>query len=194
MGLGFLGRGMGIKGVCQRTFLAGVHVVGGAVGGALVGGCLGLAGFVLGMNIVRPIAVVLAVALALWYAIARHPWRLGISRQVPRKWAHTMMPVCRYFLWGVLLGTGVATIIPYSVSLIFLITQLTVGVRLAGIAGAIYGAVRTATPLVLLIRTRYQAHPEDLHLLLPRLYHWAKLLNILAIGIGGCALTLSCWR
>ncbi len=94
-----------------------------------------------------------------------------------------------YFLWGLLLGCGVATLIPYASLVVVLGVQLTAGVILGGASGAIFGTAReTMALLALLPRRGEEASPTELMCLLPRLQAPARHLNLLWVVGGGLLL------
>ncbi len=189
MGLGFLGRGK----VWRTVYLAILHVLGAALGGAIVGVLFGWLGSLLLLSTWRPIAITFIAAFALWQSLSHYPKRLGLRRQVPRKWAVTMPPAPRFFLWGMLLGSGVATVIIYSVFLILLVTQLTSGAVLGCISGILFGAIRASTALFPLFSKQNRLYPENLPGLLPRFTIKVQQFNILLIVIGGSLLIISSW-
>lgn len=189
MGLGFLGRGK----VWRTVYLGILHVLGAALGGAIVGVLLGWLGSLLLSSAWRPVAIVVIAAFALWQSLSHYPKRLGVRRQVPRKWAVTMAPAPRYFLWGMLLGSGVATVIIYSVFLILLVTQLTSGATLGCISGILFGAIRASIALLPLFSKQNRLYPENLPRLLLRLTIKTRQLNILLIVIGSSLLLISSW-
>jgi hypothetical protein len=186
MGLGFLGRGK----ARMAIQLGGLHLVGAAVGGAVVGGVLGLIGALLHLSDWRfwLIGVTAVVASAL--AIGASPVQLGRQCQVPRTWERTMPPRRRYFLWGAMLGCGVATPILSSAFLVLLSVQLTSGPWLGALAGAIYGGMREAMALVpMLRRSDHEATLGSLSRYRPT---FQRLNMVVAMG-GGLMLVLLAW-
>lgn len=98
------------------------------------------------------------------------------------------MPLGRLFLlWGLLLGSGLATVIPQS-SLILLITlEASVGPAVAAALGAIYGATRVSMHLILAAK----APPlERAMTIVPRLQNPAALANVAVVLVGGITLAL----
>jgi hypothetical protein len=96
--------------------------------------------------------LVVATLIAVGLGLVRPHRKLGIQRQVPRRWARTMEPWRRFALWGLMLGSGLATSIPYSAIIVLFAAQGTAPVAWAVVAGAAFGATRealTALPLVL---------------------------------------------
>lgn len=173
----------------QAMELRALHVLGAALGGATAGGVLALLGTGLALASWRP-WVVGAFALAATALGLRRPVALGWRCQVPQAWNRTMPPRRRYFLWGALLGSGWATLIPYSAYLLLAGAQLTVGVLLAALSGAVFGAMRQGMALVLpLLRTDHEAVMD----LLPDLRATARHLNVLVALGGGLLLVLTAW-
>lgn len=74
------------------VYLGIFHVLGATLGGALIGGFLGAVEWSLLLSKWHREFVVIVTAFALWQSITRRPARLGLQRQVPRIWAHTMVP------------------------------------------------------------------------------------------------------
>jgi hypothetical protein len=187
MGLGLLGRGT----ARQAVRFGGIHVLGAVLGGALTGGLLGGVGALLGLAAWRPGLVGVGAVAAVGLGLSRRPVRLGRQCQVPRAWGRTMPPRRRYFLWGLLLGCGVATPILSSAFLVLLGAQLTAGVLLGGVAGAVFGATREALALLPGLRGD---DPQATMALLPRLRPTVRRLNALVALGGGLALVLAAWR
>lgn len=123
MGLSFLGRGKTLAKVLVGIW----HICGAAIGGAIVGGILGWLGLISSLAHWRIEIVIVSCSFALWHGISRRPVRLGFRHQVPRVWERTMTMGPRYFLWGALLGSGIATRIYHSSLLVLLAVQLTSG-------------------------------------------------------------------
>lgn len=89
--------------------------------------------------------------LAIWYALRRPSQSLGLNKQVPRSWAHTMPVGIRFLLWGVLLGSGMATVIPHSIFIVVLAIQLSSGPAFAALTGLIFGLIRGLCSVFLLV-------------------------------------------
>jgi hypothetical protein len=115
---------------------------------------------------------------------------LGRQRQVPQAWAQTMLPRRRFFLWGTLLGSGLATSMYHSAFLVLLAAQLGAGVGLAAAAGAVFGATREALAMVPPLRGFDVYQTTEL---LPRLAPVVRCLNALAVVVGGLLLVLAAW-
>ena len=164
-----------------------LHITGAALAGALLGGLVGGVGALAGLAAWRSWliggAALLAFALALW----RRPPRLGRQRQVPRRWTPGTPPSRVYLIWGAMLGSGVATPIFHTAFLVLLAAQLTGGVALGLISGALFGAVRQATALLPLLG---RLDPRRTMGLLETLRPTARRLNAALIVGGGLLLVL----
>ncbi len=189
-----MGLALGRERIWRAVLVSVLHIVGAALGGAVVGGLLGWLGSLLSLPVWRSELIIAAAIFALWQSLSRHPTTLGLHRQVPRVWERTMSPEPRFFLWGVLLGSGIATVIPYSAFLILLTTQLTSGIILGCVSGALFGGTREAVALLPLLGKRNRLHPEDLPRFLPSLKTRVQQLNILWILIGSALLVLTSWH
>jgi hypothetical protein len=122
----------------------GLLTVGGAIGGAVTGSLLGSAGALSGLPQHRA-AVVAVVATAVVVATLRAPRRqYGINRQVGRRLGSTGKVWSYFFVCGVQLGTGVATLVPYSAFLVLVAGLLVAGPVGGLIAGTVYGTLRLA--------------------------------------------------
>ncbi len=69
MGLGFLGRGKARRVI----YLSAIHIMGAALGGAIVGAALGELGSFLSLSAWRPIIIAGMAAFALWQHLRSHP-------------------------------------------------------------------------------------------------------------------------
>jgi hypothetical protein len=168
--------------------LRSVHVLGAALGGALAGGALGLVGTGLALSPWRSWIIGAAALVATALSLQHRRVALGRQRQVPQGWNRSMPPGRRYFLWGAMLGSGWATLIPYSGYLLLAGTQLTAGVLLGALSGAVFGATRQGTALVLpFLRTDHEALMD----LLPEFRVPAGRLNALVALGGGLMLILT---
>ena len=163
-----------------------LHVAGAALAGALLGGLVGGVGALAGLAAWRPWVVGGAALLALALGLRRRPPKLGRQRQVPRRWAPGTPPA-RLSSLGAMLGSGVATPIFHTAFLVLLAAQLTGGVALGLISGALFGAARQATALLpLLVRL----DPGRTMGLLETLRPVARRLNAALIVAGGLVLVL----
>jgi hypothetical protein len=191
MGLGSFGRGR----TRYILLLSMLHVIGGALGGAIVGTTLGGIGILLSLSATASVGasvVILLVAFfALWQAETQRPARLGLKRQVPRSWGRTMAPVPRFLLWGMLLGSGVATLIPYSALLVLLAAQMTSGLLMSALSGMLFGATRAVVMLLPLVMARGWVATNQLPFLLPALTRKVQRFNIFCILVGSALLLLT---
>ena len=144
VGLGLLGRG----GKRQAIGLWALHMAGAALAGTLLGGLVGGIGALAGLATWRPWVVGAAALLALGLGLLRQPMKLGRQQQVPRRWPPGTPPSRVYLVWGAMLGSGVATPIFHTAFLVLLAAQLTGGVVLGLVSGALFGAARQATALL----------------------------------------------
>lgn len=188
MGLGFLGRGK----AWRILYVGLIHVMGAAFGGAIVGIVLGVFGSLLLHSSWQSVIIAVTAIFAFLQQLTRHPRTLGLHRQVPRMWARTLPPIPRFFLWGILLGSGVAIVIPYSAFLLVLATQLTSGIILGSLSGAIFGSTRAIVALLPLLSKGGRLYPEKL--LLPAVSKQLRWLNILLIIVGGFLLVVGSWH
>jgi hypothetical protein len=183
VGLSLLGRG----GTRQALGLGALHVAGAALAGALLGGLVGGVGALAGLEAWRPWVIAGGALLAFALGLRRQPPKLGRQRQVPRRWAPGTPPGRVYLVWGAMLGSGVVTPIFHSAFLVLLAAQLTGGVALGLISGALFGAARQATALLpLLVRL----DPGRTMGLLETLRPVTRRLNAALIVAGGLVLVL----
>jgi hypothetical protein len=184
MGLGLLGRGR-----ASTAITAALHLAGAAVGGAALGVAVGAMGELLSLGDVRPWLIGAAAVIAWHLARRPRPVKLGRQCQVPQAWARSMAPPRRYLLWGAMLGSGVATLIPYSVFLVMLAAQSTAGIATATLAGAVFGLFREGMALAPLLAGLDLEGTRDL---LPALRSKALLLNRhLSLAAGATLLATS---
>jgi hypothetical protein len=144
VGLGLLGRG----GTRRALGLWALHVAGAALAGALLGGLVGGLGALVELAAWGPWIIGGGALLALGLGLRRRPTKLGRQRQVPRRWAPGTPPARVYLVWGAMLGSGVATPVFHTAFIVLLAAQLTGGVALGLISGALFGAARQATALL----------------------------------------------
>jgi hypothetical protein len=183
VGLGLLGRG----GTRQALGLWVLHIAGAALAGALLGGLVGGVGELAGLAAWRPWVIGGGALLALGLGLRRRPPKLGRQQQVPRRWAPGTPPSRVYLVWGAMLGSGVATPIFHTAFLVLLAAQLTGGVALGLISGALFGAARQATALLPLLG---RLDPGRTMGLLETLRPVARRLNAALIIAGGLVLVL----
>lgn len=187
MGLGFLGRGQRVRAV--RVGI--IHMIGGALGGASVAAILAIAGGLLGADRYQFWIIGGVSLIALWHATSKRKAQLGTRRQVPRGWGRSMRPELSFFLWGVMLGTGVLTVIPYSAALVILSAQFTSSVVAAAASGAVLGAARESTVFMPLVRANQWS---DLSTLMGVLSDWKanmERINIVWVVGAGTALIVA---
>lgn len=189
MGLTSLGRGRASRAVPAAV----AHVAGAALGGAVIGALLAAFGSLLSLSAWRVPILGVAAVLALKLGRSRTGVGLGLQRQVPRSWDRWMSPGACYLLWGWLLGTGVATTIPYSLFLLVLAAQLTSGAALAALAGALYGTARESVAVVPLACGPPRMDNEKILGLLPSLRAVACRANTMTILLGASALLATSW-
>lgn len=187
MGLGFLGRGHERHAVEVGL----VHVIGGIVGGAFVGGLIGWIGSFFPIAPLHRWLIAVAAALALIVSLTKPQRTLGLGRQVPRDWRGKVSAAPRYLLWGLLLGSGVATLIPYSAFLLLIASQFSSGPRLACLSGALFGGVRTMPALIPLVKVEYRVRPVHVLELLPALRPTARRVNTAVIATLGVILAVT---
>lgn len=102
-----------------------------------------------------------------------------------------MRPELSFFLWGVMLGTGVLTVIPYSAALVILSAQFTSSVVAAAASGAVLGAARESTVFMPLVRANQWS---DLSTLMGVLSDWKanmERINIVWVVGAGTALIVA---
>ncbi len=129
------------------------HAVGGGLGGASTGFVLGALGAVVGLGRSRPVWVVAgiaAVAVASTAVDALHDGRkLGLGRQTPRSWGHSLPARTAAFLNGFDLGLGWSTRIYFVSCAVALLAAFVSAHALAGAAiGASFGAARAGFVVV----------------------------------------------
>lgn len=182
MGLNFLGRER------WRGIAAGlVHLLGAVVGGAVVGAGLGFFGGALALDRWRVWIVASAALVVLAITLTREHFDLGRPCQVPRRWNRSMPAQRRYLVWGLMLGSGLATLIPYPAYLLLPAAELTAGPLIAAVAGGLYGLARELPALWVLVRP---SGPEQTMEVLPRLRLTGRRFNLFLVVVGGLALTL----
>ena len=181
VGLGLLGRG----GKRQALGVWALHLAGAVLAGALLGGLVGGVGALAGLVVWRPWIIAGGALLALALGLRRPPPKLGRQRQVPRRWAPGTSPSRVYLIWGAMLGSGVATPIFHTAFLVLLAAQVTGGVTLGLVSGALFGAARQATALLPLLG---RLDPGRTMGLLETLRPVASRLNMALIVGGGLIL------
>jgi hypothetical protein len=167
-----------------------IHVLASAFGGALGGAAVGAVGAALTLERWRPWVVLGAALLALRLGLRRPARPLGIHRQVPKYWGAKLGDSGAYAAWGVLLGLGVTTTIPYSAYVLLVGVQLASGPILGAIAGAAFGAGREGVASVSAVRLHT---PSEIADRLPRFRRMAARLNVVVIAAGGIGFTALRW-
>jgi hypothetical protein len=167
-----------------------IHVLASTLGGALSGAAVGAIGEALTLERWRTWIVLAAALLALRLGLRRPARPLGIHRQVPKHWGGTLGDAGAYAAWGVLLGLGLATIIPYSAYVLLVGVQLSSGPFFGAIAGAAFGAGREG---VAWVSTKRLQTPSEIADRLPRLRRMAARLNVVMIAAGGVGFTALRW-
>jgi hypothetical protein len=165
-----------------------LHLLGSALGGAASGVLLAAIGGAASLDDHRAPVVGCATVLALFFSLRRAPAKLGLQVQVPRNWRYTMTPQVRYVLWGILLGSGIATLIPYPIYLVLMGAELTVGITIAAVAGALFGVAREL-PVVLPLVLRYRE--DETFGLFGRLHPAVRRLNVALTALVGILLVLA---
>lgn len=178
MGLHLFGRRERLR----ATFVGICHIFGGVVGGAALGGLLGELGSVLALHAWRCWILLALGIFALWHSLDKRSVKLGRLCQVNRRWNHRIPTELAYFLWGLQLGCGVVTFIPYSCFIVLLGTQATSGIVTGLLSGALFGGTREAIVLLgLQHRHDGQVGSNWLRSILPSLTPKVRILNTLLI-------------
>ena len=183
MGLNFLGREK-LRGVEAGV----VHLLGSILGGALVGLVLGALGSGLELDRWRVWIVGGAAVGVMVVSLTRDHFELGRPCQVPRSWSRSMAANIRFLSWGLMLGSGVATLIPYPAYFLLLAGEATVSPFVAAIAGGLYGLARELPALWVLV---HPVGPEKTMDVLPKLRPAWRGLNLFLGAAGSLALILS---
>lgn len=130
-----------------------LHVAGGAIGGAASGAVLGFLGIVIAHAagtgfMVHSFAIVVPLVLA-YAGIADLPIRLiprlTFTRQTPGSWTCSLGEPGGIWAWGVDLGTGISTRLPFHSVLAVLVAAVLIGDFLVAlIAMTVYGLTRAS--------------------------------------------------
>lgn len=156
-----------------------------------MGGIFGLLGEVLYLAPISPWLIGVAAAVALLLGLRARPPKIGRQRQVPRRWsARTAVPWV-YTVWGMMLGSGVATPVFHTAFVVFSVAQMTGGFWLGLASGALFGLARQGMAL-LPVLARYE--PDRTMWLLERLRPLARRVNVALIIVGGVVLVLTSGR
>ena len=187
MGLAFLGRGN-----VSRKSVAGAHLLGASLGGASIGGVAGLGGYLLQLQVWQPWIVGGATLLTVAIAIKHRTPGAWPHRQVPRAWSEGKLPArSLYFSWGALLGSGVATVIPYPTVFLLLAVDFTVGPLIGALAGVVYGSARE---LVAIVAGTGSDEPGQLDRFLPSLQSVLRHANVILTACLGVSIVLLSMR
>lgn len=176
LSLGLLGRGDAVR----AWRYGAIHVLGAGVGGALMGGGLGLIGALLGFEAWRSPIVGGVAIVALGIALTRPRYQLGRQRQVPRRWAPSTGPSRIYALWGLMLGCGLYTPVYHTALLVLLAVQVTSGPGWGLATGALFGVTRQTVAMWPVAR---RLEPEATMGLLETLRPTARGLNIALVAV-----------
>ena len=181
--------GLGLAGRRARGLILGTaHLAGAGAGGAAVGALLGTSGRATDSKVVDLVVVCSVCVVATYLAFRRPDRSVGLNRQVPRRWPRIMPAPVAYFLWGVLLGSGVATLIPYSSALVVGGACFVSGPATGALVGATFGIVRESPTLVSLLR---EMKPPELLEVLPRFRWRVQRINPFVAAIGGALVILT---
>lgn len=153
-----------------------------------MGYVLGWGGELVSLAAWRPWVIGVVAVVAVGLGVRRQPPPLGRQRQVPRRWAPTVSLSRVYVVWGLLLGSGVATPIYHTAALLLFGGQLTAGPGLGLASGAIFGATRQVMALVPVLG---RFGPERTMELLTRFRPLARRANVALAAGGGLALVLA---
>lgn len=165
------------------------HAAGLLTGAALVGAALAAIGGVVAATLGGKVLLLVAAAVALAQAgTDLGLWRLpavGRSWQVPRSWLGTFPMHVAYLLFGLVLGTGFLTAVPYASFTAVLMYEVA-SANLAGGAaiGLAYGLGRVAAVAAGQARLAYAVQPTAV---VPRIVaragSWKKALGITGVGV-----------
>lgn len=178
-GLCLLGRGDR-----RRSLYVLSHTSFALMGGALAGFAIGAIGLLLPTE-ARMFLAAAGATFAAYLAVAPPATATGLRRQVARRLERRLHPLLAYSVWGVELGSGLSTLIPYSAFLLLLAIELLAGPLLGATAGAAFGVVREGTAVIV---ARGATSPAPIAALLPRLAPQARLANLAFCVAGSTAL------
>ena len=159
--------------------------MGGIVGGTMQGAFFSISGSFLRFYLWRDWILLALGIFALWHSLSKRSFSLGRPCQVNRHWQRRIPAELAYFLWGVQLGCGVATFIPYSCFIVLIGVQATSGIHTALLLGTLFGGTREATVFLGILRSNTNRTSASwLRNLLPILAPKIKVINILWIIFG----------
>ncbi|MHB8601007.1 MAG: hypothetical protein ACYDER_29910 [Ktedonobacteraceae bacterium] len=174
------------------------HILGAALGGAMLGGFLGWVGSLLPPLLWRPCLILGLAIFAFWHALSQRSSYLGRPCQVNRRWnSRSTFIELGYFLWGMQLGCGIITLIPYSSFVLLLGAQFTAGFFPGMLSGMIFGGVREMVAVLMALwsaATTETVRPQKLMNFLPALETHVQHMNIAWILVATPFLILLVWR
>jgi hypothetical protein len=159
----------------RRTTALWAHVVGSAIGGAALGGTLGVIGANISALVTsggwKPTALLMAALLNALLALRELGlYRLSLPEshwQVPRTWRQTMPISLAAFLYGLLLGTGILTRVGSGLFYSFAVLIVLLGAPGTGmVLGVLYGLARSISVTAIVIRARSTRGDWDVKTLL----------------------------
>lgn len=122
-----------------------IHAIGGTLGGILVGVALAVSAIVFEhMSLIGRAALVLAVS-ATMVASDLRAFRLpSWKRQVPPVWTRRFGKRRAFLLYGVVLGSGITTFVPWGAMYVAFAGAMLLGsFKIAVLAGSLFGLART---------------------------------------------------
>jgi hypothetical protein len=173
IGLSFLGRGWR-----YQIRVAGAHVLGGVIGGALIALLIAVLGGVFPGSGWRLPVIVAAAMASLWLGLRQRTTPLGRNVQVPKHWLRRFPVVPVYTAWGLMLGSGLATAVPHSGLLMLAAGAAVLGPVNAAVAGGLFGLTRELVPVAVSF-----SRLSDVRImsLIPSLRWRMRKLNLVAI-------------
>jgi hypothetical protein len=171
----------------RRTALA-LHLLGGATGGALIGVVLGFLGLLLRVAAGNTLDTVFAVAVpaALAYTasvdLGLLPVRqLTSERQTPGSWPCSLGHYPGIFAWGLDLGLGLTTRIPYQSLLVLPLAAVLAGNLAVAVAiTTVYGASR-ALAVVIAVSAGGDDFPATCDVIQKRVFSLKSLVGAAAL-------------
>jgi len=167
----------------HRLWLA--HSAGGAVGGAVIGGLVAMAGVPFQTLISSPVRTALALAIAALailfdIGLVRPP---HTGRQVPATWTAEVGPVRAFAYYGAILGAGLLTFVPIGLTYaLAAFGVLVLPPLVAVVAFVAFGAARTIATGPLALR------PVSASALLyrqPRYRRWWRTASLCVVALLG---------
>jgi hypothetical protein len=146
--LGIASLGEGRRPILERVQLWGSHTLGGVLGGAAMAAFLWLLFTPLRTLLPRDFALAL-VGLVAVYSVLADAGKVRFWRrrsQVPAAWYARYGPTQSYVLYGLFLGAGILTYVPYGVVYgAFAAMATLLSLPQAALGGALFGIGRTLT-------------------------------------------------